>query len=582
MQYVQSDHIIVFPAAFRGSGYYKSRLTSEENLTLLSKYARSKYAVLKDGDYTIIIIEGYIFKLLTRDVPAGNNLYAAIRLGNDEGIGRLLCRVEETPSGSGDSTLDSDGTFFGLGFDIADKVKNYSANVLVRDASGEVFYSDVTEQTFAKNQAIVSNEEGKLVAQSLFSKQEANAATNNGIIKKITISQNDQGKLVAIGLEQKNPSPKDLTASNYKINRVLSITSGDSGDELTWVDPHTAAGVNDSKLRINGSQIWSANSSKDGNLTFSSRDFTFSDGTVQLIKPVPDPQNGVLQINSYNLFTANQATNSNLIFDDQHFNYDNALKKIKLQDDISLRSLSLKDPIGLLSKLTITNVTVTPTTTAGEIQAATTLNGAHSYITVGKDTTIKRDHNGKPESTNTENRKEFRVEVDQVIDNCAASLTKTLKSVGTSAQVDYHRVGMYLDTQSFTLTTLRENSDVASITGHVVEDSIKMDATTGTINCTTLHQSCDRRLKENITPYFRPYFCDQSILSLPVYTYNFIGQENKQIGCMAQDLQNICPEIVSVDTNGYLTVQESKIVYLLLEEIKKLRSEVDILKKEIH
>ena len=137
MQYVQSDRITVFPAAFRGSGYYKSRLTSEENLTLLSKYARSKHSVLKDGDYTIIIIEGYIFKLPTKSVPGGNNLYAAIYLNADENIGRLLGRVEETPSG--DTALDSDGTFFGLGFDTADKVKKYSAAVLVRNAAGDIF-----------------------------------------------------------------------------------------------------------------------------------------------------------------------------------------------------------------------------------------------------------------------------------------------------------------------------------------------------------------------------------------------------------------------------------------------------------
>ena len=124
---------------------------------------------------------------------------------------------------------------------------------------------------------------------------------------------------------------------------------------------------------------------------------------------------------------------------------------------------------------------------------------------------------------------------------------------------------------------MRENPGVDSITGYVVENIIKMDATNGTINCTTLKQSCDRRLKENIIPYS----CGQSILNLPVYSYNFIGQENKQIGCMAQDLQKICPEIVSTDTNGYLTIQESKIVYLLLEEIKKLRLEVDTLEKEM-
>ena len=47
---------------------------------------------------------------------------------------------------------------------------------------------------------------------------------------------------------------------------------------------------------------------------------------------------------------------------------------------------------------------------------------------------------------------------------------------------------------------------------------------------------------------------------------------------MAQDLKEICPEIVEEDEKGYLHIQESKIVYLLIEEIKKLKEEIKNLK----
>ena len=64
-----------------------------------------------------------------------------------------------------------------------------------------------------------------------------------------------------------------------------------------------------------------------------------------------------------------------------------------------------------------------------------------------------------------------------------------------------------------------------------------------------------------------------AILNLPVYKYNFINDESKKehIGCLAQDLQEICPEIVNEGQDGYLAIEESKIVYLLLDEVKKLR-----------
>lgn len=96
------------------------------------------------------------------------------------------------------------------------------------------------------------------------------------------------------------------------------------------------------------------------------------------------------------------------------------------------------------------------------------------------------------------------------------------------------------------------------------------------IYATAFIQTSDRRLKENITSFSSK----KSILDLPLYKYDFINGEKNSIGCMAQDLQKICPEIVHENKDGYLGIEENKIVFLLLEEVKKLRKEVDELKKE--
>ena len=89
-----------------------------------------------------------------------------------------------------------------------------------------------------------------------------------------------------------------------------------------------------------------------------------------------------------------------------------------------------------------------------------------------------------------------------------------------------------------------------------------------------LYLTSDKRLKENE----RPYKSDKSILDLPIYKYDYINGSKNQIGCMAQDLKGICPEIVEEDEKGYLHIQESKIVYLLIEEVKKLKAEIKNLK----
>lgn len=95
----------------------------------------------------------------------------------------------------------------------------------------------------------------------------------------------------------------------------------------------------------------------------------------------------------------------------------------------------------------------------------------------------------------------------------------------------------------------------------------------GEITAQSFNALSDKRLKENIVEYSP----NKSILDLPIYSYNFISDEKKtkKIGCLAQDLKEICPEIVKEDNKGYLSIEENKIVYLLLDEVKKLKKRVD-------
>lgn len=98
---------------------------------------------------------------------------------------------------------------------------------------------------------------------------------------------------------------------------------------------------------------------------------------------------------------------------------------------------------------------------------------------------------------------------------------------------------------------------------------------TGQITATSFYATSDKRLKENI----KEFIPQKSILDLPVVEFNFKKSGEHTIGCLAQDLQEICPQIVNENDNGYLSINESKIIYLLLDEVKKLRKEVNFLKE---
>lgn len=100
----------------------------------------------------------------------------------------------------------------------------------------------------------------------------------------------------------------------------------------------------------------------------------------------------------------------------------------------------------------------------------------------------------------------------------------------------------------------------------------------GTITAATFQASSDARLKENLQP-LQP---QASILSLPTYEFDFIDGPKDQIGCLAQDLAHIHPKLVTVNENGYLTINETKLVYLLLEEMKKLQFKIVDLESQLN
>jgi len=116
----------------------------------------------------------------------------------------------------------------------------------------------------------------------------------------------------------------------------------------------------------------------------------------------------------------------------------------------------------------------------------------------------------------------------------------------------------------------------AEITGAMTTSSTI--AAGGEVSAPSFAISSDIRRKTNI----KSYKCEKSILDLDVKEFEYINDDThtKHIGCIAQELQQICPELVHIDPEGYLTVAETKLVYLLLQEVKTLKQEIKELKGE--
>lgn len=109
--------------------------------------------------------------------------------------------------------------------------------------------------------------------------------------------------------------------------------------------------------------------------------------------------------------------------------------------------------------------------------------------------------------------------------------------------------------------------DLEKIESEVLNESMYLEVFAGS----------DIRFKKNITPISGSL---ASLLKLEAVTYDWNTElfkdkgftNEKQIGLIAQDVQKEFPAIVKTDSDGYLTVNYSKMVPPLLEGMKEMKN----------
>ena len=125
-----------------------------------------------------------------------------------------------------------------------------------------------------------------------------------------------------------------------------------------------------------------------------------------------------------------------------------------------------------------------------------------------------------------------------------------------------------------------------STTGNVQFNSIGVgqaaSGTAGDLKAITITETSSIAYKENISPLTG---CLDRISQLQGVSFDwkssFVGNSNKQIGLIAEEVNNIIPEVVSKNETGDAEgIQYTKLVAYLIESIKELRQEIKQLKGE--
>lgn len=104
--------------------------------------------------------------------------------------------------------------------------------------------------------------------------------------------------------------------------------------------------------------------------------------------------------------------------------------------------------------------------------------------------------------------------------------------------------------------------------------SIRLNGSTGNCSCTSLTETSDLRLKKDIAPLVNAL---DKVLSLRGVHYQWnhndsskkLFNEEPQIGFIGQEMETVCPELVSTDDEGYKSLNYSRLTPILVEAIKE-------------
>ena len=123
----------------------------------------------------------------------------------------------------------------------------------------------------------------------------------------------------------------------------------------------------------------------------------------------------------------------------------------------------------------------------------------------------------------------------------------------------------------FDQTTVARDAITATDTGVLITGDLNV---TGDI---TAFYTSDERLKDNITPIDDPL---AKVISISGNTFDWNQNSNKSghdVGVIAQEIKEILPEAVTERDNGYLAVDYYKVIPLLIEAIKELSEDRNII-----
>jgi len=123
-------------------------------------------------------------------------------------------------------------------------------------------------------------------------------------------------------------------------------------------------------------------------------------------------------------------------------------------------------------------------------------------------------------------------------------------------------------------TAARQNIQAAYLHG---SSGLNFDA--AHLTAAVITETSDRRVKDNIVPIDGAL---DKVCNMKGVEYTKVDSDTKEIGLIAQDVEEILPEVVSTDAEGMKSVSYARLVAVLIEAVKEQQQQINELKGAIN
>ena len=105
---------------------------------------------------------------------------------------------------------------------------------------------------------------------------------------------------------------------------------------------------------------------------------------------------------------------------------------------------------------------------------------------------------------------------------------------------------------------------------------LTFNPSSGLLTSTDYNSSSDKRLKKGIKTVDSAL---TKVEALRGVSFTWKDSNTKAIGMIAQEVQDVLPDVVTTDDDGYLGIKYTNVIGVLVEAIKELKADFEAYKK---